>query len=210
MDNSDLTSMRLEQVCSTSNICAILKQESIYLKHVVKDVGVFDYLCSYSGLETLDLCSMSFCRVEEFNSSARTFYKSVLPQLVHSLEVLKIEPKQEGRWCFNFEDDFQSAVFPQCNKLRSLSVTLSSTSFLRSINFFSRDCVLHQYKNDLDDTVCLVISLFSPCHNKVVIYCRSHHSSTYRSAYPLSVKFALLYRSWHSRVMSLSWVSQIW
>jgi hypothetical protein len=108
IDNADLTSERLERACSTSDICAILKQEGIYLKHlVVTDVGVFDYLCSYSGLETLDLCSMSFNSVKESNTSARTFYKSVLPQLVHSLQVLKIQPKHEGQWCFNPEDDFQ-------------------------------------------------------------------------------------------------------
>ena len=146
---------RLERACSTADICAILKQEGIYLKHVVvSDVGVFDYLCSYSGLEILDLCSMSFNSIEESNASALTFYKSVLPQLVHSLQVLKIQPAQEGRWCFNPDDDFQSVVFPQCNKLQSLSVALNSTSFVRSINFFSRDCVVHQYKDNLDDEVC--------------------------------------------------------
>ena len=152
-DDADLTTERLEQVCSTTDICAILKQEGIYLKHVVvSDVGVFDYLCSYSGLETLDLCSMIFNTVEESNTSARTFYKSVLPQLVHSLQVLKIQPKHEGQWCFNPEDVFQSVVFPQCNKLRSLSVALNSTSFVESFDHLDR--VLHQYKDSLNDTVC--------------------------------------------------------
>ena len=151
IDFADLTSERLEWACSTSDTCAILKQEGIYLKRVaVSDLGgVFDYLCSYSGLETLDLNS-----VEESNTSARTFYKSVLPQLVHSLQVLKIQPKHEGRWCFNPDDDFQSVALSQCNKLRSLSVSLNSASFLRSINFFSRDCALHQFKDNLDDEVC--------------------------------------------------------
>jgi hypothetical protein len=140
---------------STSDTCGILKQEGIHLKYVaVSDVGVFDYLCSYSGLETLDLCSMIFNSVEDSNTYARTFYKFVLPQLVHSLQVLKIQPRQEGRWCFNPEDDFQSVALSQCNKLRSLSVALNSTSFLRYIEFFSRDCALHQYKDNLDDAVC--------------------------------------------------------
>ena len=155
IDYADLTSGRLELACSTSDICAILIQERIYLKHlVVSDVGAFDYICSYSGLETLDLCSMNFHSVDESNTSALTFYKSVLPQLVHSLQVLKIQPKQEGRWCFNPEDDFQSIALFQCNKLRSLTVALNSTSFVRSINFYSQDCVLHQYKDNLDDAVC--------------------------------------------------------
>ena len=140
---------------STSDICAILKQEGIYLKHiVVSDVGVtvFDYLCSYSGLETLDLCSMSFSTIEESNASACTFFKFVLPQLVHSLQVLKIQPKFEGPWCFDPEDVFQSAVFSQCNKLRSLSVALHSTSFIQSI--YHLDRVRHQFNDNLDDAVC--------------------------------------------------------
>ena len=154
--NSHSEILPVDWTCPTSDICAVLKQEGIYLKHVVvSDVeGVFDYLCSYSSLETLDLRSMSFGNVHESNTFARTFYKSVLPQLVHSLQVLKIQPKREGRWCFNPEDDFQSIALFQCNKLRSLSVALKSTSFLRSINYFSRDCVLHQYKDNLDDAVC--------------------------------------------------------
>ena len=158
MEDAVLTSERLERASSTSDICSILKQEGIYLKHViVSDVGVFDYLCSYSGLETLDLCSMRFSTVEESNTSALTFYKAVLPQLVHSLQVLKIRPNHEGRWCFNPEDVFQSVVFSQCNKLRSLSVALNSV--IRSTDFY-----LHQYKDNLDDAVCpnaLVISLFN-------------------------------------------------
>jgi len=145
---------------STSDTFAILKKEGILLKHVVvSDVGIFDYLCSYSGLETLDLCSMTFESVEESNTFARTFYKCVLPQLVHSLQVLKIQPEYEGRWCFNPEDDFQSVALFQCNKLRSLSVALNSTSFLRSINFHSRDCALHQFKDNLDDEISSLINL---------------------------------------------------
>ena len=144
---------RLEQACSTADICAILKQEGIYLKHlVVNDVGVFDYLCSYSGLETLELCHMNFNSIEESNTSALTFYKSVLPQHVHSLQVLKIQPKQEGQWCFNPDDDFQFVALSQCNKLRSLTVALNSTSSMQIVVF--RDCVLHRYKDNLDDAVC--------------------------------------------------------
>ena len=197
IDDADPTSERLGRACSTSDICAVLKQEGIYLKHLfVSDVGVFDYLCSYSGLETLDLCSMSFNTVEESNASARTFYRSVLPQLVHSLQVLKIQPKQEGQWCFNPEDGFQSVVFSQCNKLRSLCVALNSISSNPSttISISTKTILMLRYV--------LVISLFSrPCHK---YFCRSHHSSAYRSAYPPLVKFVLLYQNWDSRVMSLS------
>ena len=98
IDNADLTLTKLDRAYSTSDICAILNQEGIYLKLlIVSDVGVFDYLCSYSGLETLDLCSMSFNSVKESNTSTRTLYKTVLPHLVHSLEVLKIQPKHVFR-----------------------------------------------------------------------------------------------------------------
>ena len=143
-----------ERAYSTSNICAILKQEGIYLKHVyVSDIGVFDYLCSYSGLETLDLFYMNFKSAEESNTSASTFYRYVLPQLVHSLQVLKIQPVHEGRWCFNPEDDFQSVVFSQCNKLRSLSVAMSSTRIIHFINDHRPD--RYRFKNNLDDAVCL-------------------------------------------------------
>jgi hypothetical protein len=152
-DDVDLTSERRERACSTSDICAILKRENIHLKQVVvSDVGVFDYLCSYSGLETLDLCSMSFNNVKESNTFARKFYKLVLPHLADSLQVLKIQPEHEGRWCYNPEDAFQSVALSQCNKLRSLSVALTSTSFIRSISHLDR--VLHQYKDNLDDAVC--------------------------------------------------------
>ena len=152
IDDADLTSERLERTYSTSDICAILKQEGIYLKHVVvSDVGVFDYLCSYSGLETLGLYSMSFNTVEESNTSALTFYKSVLPHLVHSLQVLKIQPMQEGRWCFDPQDVSQSIALYQCNKLRSLTVSLKSTSIIQSANFLNRN--VHQYKDNLDHVV---------------------------------------------------------
>ena len=170
IDDVDFTSERLKWVCSTADICTVLKQEGIYLKHlVVSDVGVFDYLCSYSGLETLDLCSISFNNVEESNTSARTFYKSVLPQLVDSLQVLKIQPVHEGRWCFDPHDDFQSVALSQCNKLRSLSVAPNSGSFEQSIDFF-QNSVFRHCKDNLDNTVCvLMISLFRPtCHNKVL------------------------------------------
>ena len=174
MDDANLSSGRLERACSTSDICAILKQEGIYLKHVVvSDVGVFDYLCSYSGLETLDLCSMSFNTAEESDTSARTFYKTVLPHLVHSLEVLKIQPKREGQWCFNPENDSQSDVLYQCHNLRSFTVSLRSTTVIQSVSFLDR--VLHHYKDNLDDAVCvLVISLFflsCPCHLRLFIFC---------------------------------------
>ena len=206
MDEINLDSERLEGNPSTSDICAILKQEDIYLKHiVVSDVGVFDYLCSYSGLETLDLCSMSFNTAEESNTSARTFYKSVLPHLAHSLEVLKIQPKHEGQWCFNPEDDSQSDVLYQCRNLRSLTVSLISSSVIHSLSFLNR--VLHHYKDNLDDSVCvLVISFFSVAHASWVFlfYCRSHHSPSYRSAYPPSMRYVLLYQGWDSVVMCLS------
>jgi hypothetical protein len=206
-DNADLNSERLERACSTSDIFSILKQEGIYLKHlVVSDVGVFDYLCSYSGLESLDLCSMSFNSVEESNTFARTFYKSVLSQLVHSLQVLKIQPKHEGRWCFNPEDDSQFVALSQCNKLRSLTVALNSTSFVRSIFFSFQDRDLHRYKDNVDDSVCPGDLIFQSPILQGLTYCRSHHSSTYHSTYPPSVKFVLLYQSWHSRVMSFSCV----
>jgi hypothetical protein len=201
-DDADPSSKRLERACSTSDICAILKQEGIHLNHIiVSDVGVFDYLCSYSGLETLDLCSMSFNTVEESNTSARTFFKSVLPQLVHSLQVLKIQPKHEGQWCYDPEDVYQSVVFSQCNKLRSLSVALHSTSFIQSIDHMDR--VLHQYNDNLDDAVCPSALTFQFMSQKLFFY-RSHHSSAYRSSYPPSVKFVSLYQNWHSRAMSLS------
>jgi hypothetical protein len=153
-DDIDLTSERRERASSTSDICAILMREKIYLKHVVaSDVGVFDYLCSYSGLETLDLCSISFNTTKESNALARRFYKSVLPQLVDSIQVLKIQPTHEGGWCYNPEDVSQSVVLSQCIKLRSLSVALNSTLFIKSITHLN--CVLHEYKDNLDDAVCL-------------------------------------------------------
>lgn len=156
--SSTLTSESQERVYSTSDICAILKRENIYLKQVVvSDVGVFDYICSYSGLETLDLCSISFNNVEESNIFARQFYKSVLPHLVGSLQVLKIQPKREGQWCYNPEAVNQSVALSLCNKLRSLSIAFNSSSFIQSISHLDR--VLHRYKDNLDDSVSSLINL---------------------------------------------------
>jgi hypothetical protein len=146
----DLTSERREQAYTTSDICTILKQENIYLQHiVVSDVGVFDYLCSYSGLETLDLC-MKFNNEKESDTFARQFYKSVLPHLVDSLQVLKIQPNREGPWCYNPNDVSQSVALSRCNKLRSLTVALNTTSFIQSMDYLR----VHQYKDNLDDAVC--------------------------------------------------------
>ena len=196
------SSGRLEWASSTSDICAMLKQESIYLKHiVVSDVGpgVFDYLCSYSGLETLDLCSIGFSTAEESNTSARTFCKSVLPQLVHSLQVLKIQPMRQGQWSFDPEDISQSIVLYQCNNLRSLTISLRSTSIFQSAHSLSND--LHPSKDKLDDTVWPGdLTFICACHKGY--YCRSHHSSTYRSVYPPSMRFVLLYQSWYPGAIS--------
>jgi hypothetical protein len=173
-DDAHVNSERLEQACSTSDICEVFKQEGIYLKHIiVSDVGAFDYLCSYSGLKTLDLCSISFNTVEESNSSASTFFKSVLPRLAHSLQVLKIQPVREGRWCFDPEDVVQSVVFSQCKKLRSLSVALNSTSFIQSIEHLGR--VLHKYKDNFDDAVCPSTSTFQfPISQGVIVDLVAH------------------------------------
>jgi len=105
-------------------------------------------------LETLDLCFMTFNSFEESNTSARKFYKSVLPQLVHSLQVLKIQPWHEGRWCFDPEDVFQSVSFSQCIKLRSLSVALNSTSIVPFSNYY-----LRVYKDNLYDAISSLINL---------------------------------------------------
>ena len=195
-DDADLTgtSERLGWACSTSDVCAILKKEGIYLKHVVvSDVGAFEYLCSYSGLETLDLCSMNFDTVEESHTSARGFYKFILPQLVHSLQVLKIQPKHEGRWCFEPKDIFQSLALSQCYKLRSLSVALNSTTFLQFVDILDRS--LHYLRDNFHDEVCPGDLTFQSRMSQRLLIRRSHLSSTYRSAYPPSVKFVLLYQS---------------
>ena len=100
---------------------------------------------------------MNFKTVEESNASApsREFYKFILPQLVHSLQILKIQPKREGgcQWCFDRENVFQSVALSQCCKLRSLSVALNSTTFIQFVGFLDRN--LHQLKDNFDDEVCL-------------------------------------------------------
>ena len=186
MDDSDadLTSERLDQFCSTSDICAILKQEGIYLKHViVSDVGAYDYLCSYSGLETLDLCFIDFRTVEESNTSAHTFFKFVLPQLVHSLQVLKTQPFREGQWCFILRTSFSLLYSPN-------AIAFDHWLSLWSLHQLSnRHIISTSSKTILMMRYVLVISLINRQWHKG--YCRSHHSSTYRSAYPPSVRFIL-------------------
>ena len=98
---------------SISDTFAILK-EGIPPKHVVSDVGVFDYLCSYSCLETLDLCCMWLDSHEETNRSARTFFCRIELYIIFTV-----------------------------------------------YHFHSWDCVLHQYKDNLDDAVCPRWSHFS-------------------------------------------------
>jgi hypothetical protein len=119
-----------EHAFMPTNIYAMLKREKIYLKQLavnVMDDIIFEYLCSYSGLEILDLCFIYFNSAEVSDAFANRFYKSVLPKHVDSIQVLKIRPGHEGRWCYNPEDASQAAVLSQCNKLRILSVALSST-----------------------------------------------------------------------------------
>jgi hypothetical protein len=127
---------------------------------------------------------MNFNSVKESNTFASNFYKFVLPQLVDSLHVLKIQPKLEGRWCYNPKDVFQSVALSRCNKLRSLSVAINSTSFVLSLD---GNRVIHQYKAN-HHAVCLDDFTFHPCLKG---FCRSHHSSTYHSAYLVSVRFVL-------------------
>jgi hypothetical protein len=144
-----------ELASSTSDIYPILNQEQIYLKEViVSDIDdvIFDYICSYSGLETLDLCSFDFNTAEESNAFARKFYKVVLPMLSDSIQVLKIQPMYEGGWCYNPEDISQAVALSQCNKLRSLSVALISTFITRTTP--QRIIVLHEEKEYFDDAVC--------------------------------------------------------
>ena len=73
--------MRLERAISTSEICAILKQEGIYLKHLVVTQESLTICALILQLGDLGPLLHEF---KESNTSARTFQKSVLPQLVHS------------------------------------------------------------------------------------------------------------------------------
>jgi hypothetical protein len=129
---------------SITDIYAMLKKEKIYLKEVVIgdiDDVILDYLSSYSGLEVLDLSSIDppivmyasdlsaiSSQTALFDGLAQSFFRSVLPQHVDSIRVLKIRPRYEGRWSYDPEDVSQAVVFSQCNKLRSFSVALNSTS----------------------------------------------------------------------------------
>jgi hypothetical protein len=110
-----------------SDICAKLNREEIHLKHVVVnnvDDVVLDYLQSYSGLETLQVSSTGSSTAAQSDSLAYRFYHSVLPKHVNSIQVLELHPSYEGGWCYNLDDVF--VVLAQCNKLRSLSIALTS------------------------------------------------------------------------------------
>jgi hypothetical protein len=139
----------------TSDIYPILQREQIYPTQViVSDIDnvVFDYLCSYSCLETLDLCSFCFNTPKESNDFAHKFYNFVLPILSNSIQVLKIQPMYEREWYYNPEDISQVAALSRCNKLRSLSVTFASI-FLRGTTARWR-IVSHDEKEYFYDAVC--------------------------------------------------------
>lgn len=114
---------------------------------------------------------------KESNTSAwRTFYESVLPQFVHSLQVLKIQPQHAWRTVIVFQNPMMS---------HNMLYSLSARNFDCCLSLWS----LHQLSEPLTIVTktilmmrydVLVISLFSRKR-----YCRSHrshHSSTYRSA----------------------------
>jgi hypothetical protein len=123
---------RWEQASTLTDIYATLNREKIYLKQVllnnVDDI-ILDYLCSYSGLEMLDLRSLLLNGLTRKQSDALSyrFFNSVLPNHVNSLRVLRILPYFGGGWCYDPEDASQATVLSQCNKLRSLSVAFNSS-----------------------------------------------------------------------------------
>lgn len=84
---------------------------------------------SYSGLETLKVTSTSFSTIAQSDSlTSYRFYNAVLPKHVNSIRVLNIQCSYEEAqgWCYNLDDI--PAVLGQCNKLRSLSVALTSST----------------------------------------------------------------------------------
>jgi hypothetical protein len=145
--------------CTITEIYAALNREKVHLKQVVLhglvDDAVLDYLDSYSGLEVLELRTM----YSKDDALGHRFYTSVLPKHVDSIQVLKIRPCYEGRWCCNVDD---VSVLSQCNKLRSLTVALDSTpdvvrnqlSILDSSDS-PREYQPHYYRDNFDDTVCV-------------------------------------------------------
>jgi hypothetical protein len=69
-------------------------------------------ISAHSGLETLDLLSLSFDSEKESEALSQQFYKSVLPKHSDSMQVLKIRPNYEGGWCYDVDD--VSVVLAQC------------------------------------------------------------------------------------------------
>ena len=170
-------------VSTITDIYATLNLEKIHPKHIVvngivNDI-ILDYLYSHSGLVALELCSIFSRSVGESKGLSHRFYMSVLARHVDSLQVLKINPRYEGGWCYNVDDVSQAVVLAQCNKLRSLSmsVTLNSASDIppNQLTVDSPHGDPSYNGNNFDDMVgCgdyLTAFLYLPDHHGT----RSHH-----------------------------------
>ncbi|KAF9038046.1 hypothetical protein BJ165DRAFT_1531939 [Panaeolus papilionaceus] len=89
-----------------SEIFESLRESSIRISSLSTDAvcpSLLTYLSSYSGLKKLVLTGADgpSGTKEESERLAETFYVEVLPLHRNTLEVLVIEPRFEGGWCFN-------------------------------------------------------------------------------------------------------------
>jgi hypothetical protein len=144
-NNSEFNDRMRERASTISDFYATLQREKIHLKQVVieddMDDVILDYLCSYSGLETLDLGSIDSVSTKTSDALSYRFFKSVLPKHVDSIQALHIRPGYEGGWCYNTDNIFLSLA--QCNNLRFLSVALTAPIEAHTtINFHVEVCLL--------------------------------------------------------------------
>ena len=140
-----LTSLNLSSAGSTV-VFEMLAQEKIFLSHIVVgdiDDRVLHYLESCRNpIKQLEMTRITSDR------HAGCFIDRVLPKVVDSIQVLKINPIYEGGWCYSCDGQL-SSILSQCKELRKLAIALVS---------FEPSSGMREYKPDFDDEVCLPVS----------------------------------------------------
>ncbi|PPR06066.1 hypothetical protein CVT24_004224 [Panaeolus cyanescens] len=109
-----------------SEVFEALREASIRISSLSTDAvcpSLLTYLASYSGLKKVVLTGADgpSGTKEESERLADTFYVDVLPLHRDTLEVLEIEPRFEGGWCFNAKN---KETIGELKNLRSLKLAV--------------------------------------------------------------------------------------
>lgn len=113
---------------STEEIWRRFTSAGVHLEKITVDEGpesFLEYLSSYSGLRELDLTPGGFTEGSVSDAIAVRFFDGILLSHAKSLEILRILPRYEGRWCFSSCNSEQLSML---TKLKHLAVAVQLSS----------------------------------------------------------------------------------